>query len=256
MLSDIFSAAVIAFAFFTVVPVPVLDWSGSRMRLVPLMMPLVGLACGLLAFGLYALLNLAGLTPFLKAVLLTLYFAVFSGGLHLDGLMDSSDAYFSRRDRERKLEIMKDSNVGAFAVITVVFVMLLKAGVLSELFSGGTRFGALMIFLPVISRLLQSFMLYVFPSAKTDGLTKIFGVLDKKNTLLLGFLFAVVCAALFLIAGLRSLVMPLAAVLNLSVFYFSSKRQFGGITGDLLGAFLEISELLMFCSLLLVGVSS
>jgi len=253
MISDIISAAVIAFAFFTVIPMPVLDWSGKRMRLVPLMMPLVGLACGLLAFGLYTALNLATLSPFLKAVLLTLYFAVFSGGLHLDGLMDSSDAYFSRRDRERKLEIMKDSNVGAFAVLTVVFVMLLKVGVISELFAKGTRFGAPMIFIPVLSRLLQSFMLHVFPSAKADGLTKIFGVLEKKNRLFLGFLFAVACAALLLTAGLRSLVLPSTALLYLAVFYFSSKRQFGGITGDLLGAFLELSELLMFCSLLLLG---
>ena len=256
MLPDVFSAIVIAFAFFTVIPVPVLDWSGRRMRFVPLMMPLVGLVCGLGAFGLYTVLNLADMTPFLKAVLLVLYFILFSGGLHMDGLMDTADAYFSRRDRERKLEIMKDSNVGAFAVITLFSVMLLKVAVVAELFSKGIHFGRIMIFVPVLSRLLQSFMLHTFPSAKADGLTNIFGVLSKKNVILLLMLFILACAAMAAGAGVKVLLMPFTAVVYLALFYVTSKRQFGGITGDLLGAFLEISELLMFCSLLLVGEAS
>lgn len=252
MIVNMFSAVIIAFAFYTIIPMPKLEWTGKRMNFVPLMMPLVGLVNGLLAFLLYTLLSPAEVTPFLKAVLLTLYFIVFTGGFHLDGLMDTADAYFSRQDRERKLEIMKDSCLGAFAAITLVFVMLLKTALLFELFSRGVSFGVFIIFIPVISRLLQAFMLYSFPSAKADGLTKIFGILKKRNTIFIYIMFAFVCILLYLLSGATALMIPLIAVIYLTIFYYSSKKQFGGITGDLLGAFLEISELLMLLPLLFI----
>jgi len=252
MIVNMFSAIIIAFAFFTILPMPKLEWTGKRMNFVPMMMPLVGLANGLLAFLLYTLLFPAEVTPFLKSVLMTLYFIVFTGGLHLDGLLDTADAYFSRQDKKRKLEIMKGSCLGAFAAITLAFVLLLKTALLFELFSRGVSFGVFIIFIPVISRLLQAFMLYSFPSAKADGLTKIFGILKKKNTIFIYMMFAIVCVFLYFLSGASALIIPLIAVIYLMIFYYSSKRQFGGITGDLLGAFLEISELLMLFSLLFI----
>lgn len=252
MIVDIFSAAIIAFAFFTSIPMPRLEWTGKRMSLVPFMMPLVGFVNGLLAFGLFTLLNLSDITPFLKAVLMCLYFIAFTGGLHIDGLLDTADAYFSRRDKERKLEIMKDSNVGAFAVITLVFVLLFKVAIFFELFSKGKNFGLLLISIPILSRLLQSSMLYTFPSAKQDGLTKIFGKLKKENGIILYVLFILISAILFVIVGVNALLVPSVAIIYYAIFYFSSKRQFGGITGDLLGAFLELSELIMIGSLLFI----
>lgn len=256
MITDILSSIIIAFAFFSVIPMPKLEWTGKRMSYVPFAMPFVGLINGLISFGLYSLLNFAPVTPFLKAVLMTLYFIAFTGGLHIDGLMDTADAYFSRRDRERKLEIMKDSNVGAFAVVTLIFTLLFKTALFYELFSRDRNIGLLLVFIPVISRLLQSSMLFAFHSAKADGLTKMFGKLKAKNSIFLFILLALVSVILFFVAGIYALLIPLSALVYYFVFYISSKRQFGGITGDLLGAFLEVSELIMLFSLLFVqGVS-
>lgn len=249
---DVLSAVVIAFAFFTVVPMPKPEWTGKRMCLVPLMLPVIGLVNGFIAYGLVILLSYASLTPFLKAAAMTLYFIVFTGGLHLDGFMDAADAYFSRRDKERKLEIMKDSGVGAFAVVSLFFLLLLKTACFYELFSREENFGLPMLFIPVFSRLLQASMLYVFPHAKQDGLTKVFGDLKVKNAILLYLLFVAAGLVLFALAGARSLLIPLSAAAYYGIFYISSKRQFGGITGDLLGAFLEVSELVMLVTILFI----
>jgi adenosylcobinamide-GDP ribazoletransferase len=252
MIIDIASSIIIALAFFTIIPMPVIDWTGRRMKFVPLMMPLVGLINGLIGFGIFTLLTALDFSSFFKAVIMCLYFIIFTGGLHIDGLMDTADAYFSRRDKERKLEIMKDSNVGAFAVITLIFVLLLKVAFLNELFIQNNKNSILIIFIPIISRLLQSSMLYLFPPAKPEGLTRMYGKLDKRFSLLLfGLLVMVVCLLVALV-GIKSLLLIGVILIYYALFYLSSKKQFGGITGDLLGAFLEISELIMLGTLIFI----
>ena len=252
LITDIISSIVIAFAFFTIIPMPKLDWTGRRMSYVPLMMPLVGLMNGLIAYGIFAILNSLHFSTFFKAVIMCLYYVVYTGGLHIDGLLDTADAYFSRRDKARKLEIMKDSNVGAFAVLTLVFIVLFKTAVFNELFTNSKKNGIILIFIPVISRILQSSMLYIFPSAKKDGLTKMYGILDKRHTIIHLILFILIGIILFFIIGIKSIILMLVILAFYALFYFSSKKQFGGITGDLLGAFLEISELIMLATILFI----
>lgn len=249
---DVLSSIIIAFSFFTIIPMPRLEWTGRRMRFAPLMMPFVGLINGLLSFAFFTLLTFLDFTPFFKAVLICLYFVVFTGGLHIDGLMDTADAYFSRRDKERKLEIMKGSTVGAFAVLTLFFMSLLKIAVFNELFTMNYRNVIILIFIPVLSRLLQSSMLYIFPSAKPDGLTKMFGVLNKRLVMVHFVLLILISAILFSLIGVKSLILISTLLIYYIIFYFSSKKQFGGVTGDLLGAFVEISELIMLGTLLFI----
>jgi adenosylcobinamide-GDP ribazoletransferase len=252
LIIDILSSIVIAFAFFTIIPMPRIDWTGRRMQFAPLMMSLVGLVNGLIAFGLFTFLTTLNFSEFFKAVIMCLYYVVYTGGLHIDGLLDTADAYFSRRDKQRKLEIMKDSTVGAFAVITLLFIFLLKTAVFNELFTHNYKNGIILIFIPIISRLLQSSMLYIFPPAKPDGLTRMFGVLDKRYSTILFALFALIGTMLFILIGIKSLILIITIIAYYALFYFSSKKQFGGITGDLLGAFLEVSELVMLTTLLFI----
>ena len=249
---DILSSIVIAFAFFTIIPMPLIDWTGRRMKFVPLMMPLVGLINGLIVFGIFTLLTALDYSAFFKAVIMCLYSIVFTGGLHIDGLMDTADAYFSRRDKVRKLEIMKDSNVGAFAVLTLVIVLLLKVAFLNELFTQNHKSSILIIFIPIISRLLQSSMLYLFSPAKPDGLARMYGALDKRFSLTLFGLLLLLGGLFVVLVGVKSLLLIGVVLIYYALFYLSSKKQFGGITGDLLGAFLEISELIMLGTLIFI----
>lgn len=250
---DFLKSIVIAFSFFTTIPMPMIEWTDGRMKYVPLVLPAVGAVIGGLAFGIWKLLNVVNAGSLLSAVILCVFFIFITGGVHMDGLMDSADAYFSRREKERKLEIMKDSRVGAFAVIALLVVVLLKVTFLYELFEAGKSIGLLLLFIPVMSRLLQPAMLYFFPFAKEEGLAKMYGVnLNKKFGYILLAIFAVVTGAVLFINGAKALLIPGVALLYFSFYYLSVKKNFGGITGDLLGAFLEVSEMLMIGAILLI----
>lgn len=250
---DFLKSMVIAFSFFTTIPMPMIEWTEKRMRYVPLVLPIVGAVIGGLLFGLNKLLEILKTGNLLNAVLLSLFLLVITGGVHTDGLMDSADAYFSRREKEKKLEIMKDSRVGAFAVMALAAVLLLKIAFFHEALSSGKEIAVLLLFIPVISRTLQPSMLYLFPFAKEEGLAKMYGgELKKSLGILLGILFIALSAGIFILIGIRGLTIPATALLYYVFYYYSTKKNFGGITGDLLGAFLEISELLMIGALLFV----
>lgn len=249
---DILAALVIAFSFFTIIPMPIIEWSKRRMKIVPLMMPVIGLIAGLISYVIYIFLLKFNFTPFFKAVIMCLYYVIFTGGLHIDGLSDAADAYFSRRDKAKKLEIMEDSNVGAFAVITLILFFITKVAVFNEMFSQGIKNSLILIFIPVISRLLQSSMIYLFKPAKPDGLARMYGDLDRRYSLIHLFLFVIITVVLYVLIGVQALMLIVVALAFYAIFYFSSRKQFGGITGDLLGAFLEISELIMLGTILFI----
>ena len=250
---DFFKSIIIAFSFFTSIPMPTIEWTEKRMRFVPLVLPAVGAAIGGLIYGLYQLLGILKTGDLLNAVLLSLFLLAITGGVHTDGLMDSADAYFSRRDKEKKLEIMKDSRVGAFAVMALIAVILLKTAFFHEVLSSGKEFGIVLIFIPVISRTLQPSMLYFFPYAKEEGLAKMYGGKPKKaHGIILAAMFIFLSAGLFLIKGALGLLIPGVALLYYVFYYFSTIKNFGGITGDLLGAFLEVSEMLMIGAILFI----
>lgn len=250
---DFLKSIVIAFSFFTTIPMPMIEWTDKRMKYVPLLLPLVGLLIGGVSFGVLKLLIILNVGSILGAVILAVLFIAITGGVHMDGLMDSADAYFSRRETKRKLEIMKDSRVGAFAVIILVVVILLKVAFLYELLESGKEFGILLLLIPVVSRCLQPSMLYFFPYAKEEGLAKMYGGKLKK---VLGIIplviLLIVIAVMIFTHGVVALVIPGIAVLYYCFYYFSIKKNFGGITGDLLGAFLEVSEMLMIGFILFI----
>jgi adenosylcobinamide-GDP ribazoletransferase len=255
-MADFLLAAVIAVSFFTIVPMPMVEWTGKRMRFVPLFLPLVGAIVGAGGWGLFLLLGAAPVGNLLKAGAMTLYYLLITGGVHADGLMDSADAYFSRRPRERKLEIMKDSNVGAFAVMAIAALLLAKVALFDELFSAAAGMAWPLLFIPFLSRCLQPLALYVFPYAKGEGLTKMYGDhLDRRLALVSALAFAAGSAGLALLSGPLMLAVPGVALLYWIFYYFSTRKQFGGITGDLLGAYLEISEALMLAAYAVVAAA-
>ncbi|MDX1357302.1 MAG: adenosylcobinamide-GDP ribazoletransferase [Clostridia bacterium] len=250
---DFLRSIIISFSFFTIIPMPMIEWTEKRMKFVPQILPLVGIVIGGLAFGLVKLLVLINAGSLISAALLSVYFLVITGGVHADGLMDSADAYFSRREKERKLEIMKDSRVGAFAVIALVVVVLLKTAFLYEIFETGRNFGIILLMIPVVSRCLQPSMLYFFPYARDEGLAKMYGGnLKKLHGVIPLAVMSVAAAIMIFTHGIIALIIPGIAVAYYCFYYLSARKNFGGITGDLLGAFLEVSEMMMIGAILLI----
>lgn len=252
-MKDFLYSVMIAVSFFTIMPLPMVEWTSRRIRFLPLLMPIVGLGIGLLGYGVYSLLITHNLSEFSNSVVMVLFYLVVTGGLHMDGLMDSADAYFSRQSKERKLEIMKDSRVGAFAVMALVCLLLLKTALFYEIFRAGKETAIILIMIPVLSRIVQAFMLCHFPYAKEDGLAVMYGQAAGRTTsYMLTLYFVITGVLIYTVLGMTALILPFGLLLFTAFYYFSAKKNFGGITGDIVGAYVELAEVLMLGLLIFV----
>ncbi|MDR2527664.1 MAG: adenosylcobinamide-GDP ribazoletransferase [Synergistaceae bacterium] len=253
MFMDILAAAAIALSFLTVLPAPHAEWTPARLRYFPVVLPLAGLAVGGLGIFLFVRLSRWGVSVTFRAVLMTLFYLFITGGLHMDGFMDTCDAVFSRQGREERLKILADASAGAFAVMGCAAVLLLKVGIFSELLGAPGSAGALvaLTLLPVYSRLGVGALFYL-PFAREDGLALTLGKarLPAGRLILLGG--GALSAAAASLLGLRWLVIPLFGGVFLHFYGHWCVRVFGGVTGDLLGAFVELSETLMLLVFIVV----
>jgi adenosylcobinamide-GDP ribazoletransferase len=250
---SIIAAIAIAFAFLTTLPTPRVEWTADRLRYFPIVLPLVGVAVGILGTGLFMGLLRWKVSPVLRGVLMALFYLYVTGGLHMDGLMDTCDAVFSRKSREARLKILSDTHVGAFAVMGCVAVLSLKVGIFSELFAGCEKNALVFLTLiPIYSRLGMG-MLFYLPFAREDGLARILGdtrVPSDRFVLVLAFIFLSVCFIPLL--GVKWILIPFGVVFLLRCYWLYCMKVFGGITGDLMGAFLELSETVALLALVTV----
>ncbi|HEX6484165.1 MAG TPA: adenosylcobinamide-GDP ribazoletransferase [Ktedonobacteraceae bacterium] len=209
--------------------------------------PLVGLLLACLLWSLVLLL--APLVPQLAlAALLVVALVMLTGGLHLDGLMDSCDGLFGGSTRERRLEIMRDSRVGSFGVLGGVCILLLKFALLASV-SGHALPLALLVALPS-ARWAMVLALRVFPSARPTGLGAAF---HRATTTKAVILAGIISLAIVLVAGqsigllVWGTVTMTALVLGLWI-----TRSIGGLTGDSYGAIAEVVEVVALLVVVMV----
>ncbi len=225
----------VAASFLTVFPVPTAPGmrDGAFGRAVAYF-PLVGTVVGALVAAIDAGLSLELPRPVVTALDLAI-FALLTGGLHLDGLMDSCDGLFGGRDRERRLDIMRDSRVGSFGVLGGVLVLLLEFAALATL-AGGARASALVL-APTLGRWAMALCVWAFPYARTEGRGTAFKTgLRGRHTAM-----ATAWSVLAVIAlGTRSLaLLPVAGLLALALGRWI-QAKLGGLTGDSYGAVSEL----------------
>jgi adenosylcobinamide-GDP ribazoletransferase len=209
----------------------------------------VGLILGLILAGLAYLLDMF-LPPLALAALLVAFWAGLSRCLHLDGLADTADALVHTTTRERALEIMKDTHLGSFGLAAVVCLLLVKFGALASL-GTGLLFKALII-APPLGRAMAAAMSVILPPA-TPG--KGLGAAASSGDGLLCLLASVISAVFIaaLAGGLAGLWASLGALICAALLGIWFQRRLGGVTGDNLGATIELSEaaaLLVFCAAL------
>ena len=253
---NVWSSFLIAFSMYSRLPVPRTDWTKEHMRYVMCFFPLVGTVLGALFLVLWKLCSLLGLGNTLTAVLLTLLPVAVTGGIHMDGLMDTMDALSSWQPMEKKLEILKDSRAGAFAVLSCGCYLLLSFGLYAEILekNGGmlqnltdSRKLFVLALGFTVSRALSGLSVLTFPCAKNSGLAASFSDAAVKKTgiwAMAGYLLCCAAGMLWLDARCAACMWAAAAV---CFFYYKrvSRKEFGGITGDLAGFFLQICELAM-----------
>ena len=233
----------VAFAMFSAVPVPQFEWSAKNMRYAMCAFPLIGLVCGILWCG-------CGLLPLpapAKAAGFCLIPVWVTGGIHLDGYADTCDALSSYGDREKKLEILKDPHCGAFAVIRLCSYFIAYFA-LCACISFSPRTGLLWTAALMLERTLSGLAVASFPLAKNTGLAHTFATAaDRKTVRRFLAVLAVLLSGVLLFSGGWALAG--VAFLLLLRYYRVAQRQFGGITGDLAGWFLQKTELWMLAAL-------
>lgn len=228
-----------AFRFLTIIPLPWLSQNDSECFPDSVkFFGLIGLFIGVI--GSVLILLLSSFLPYpLLCCFLLLYISLISGFLHLDGIADTADGFFSSRPKEKILVIMKDSRTGAMGVIALVFLLLIKVCAFLSMPHEVLPLAA--FFLPLCGRCAIVYTMNYLPYARAEGgLGQLFYTTNKSNNLwITSFIFF---SAGFLVNF--SLTILLLCVLITVVAFFGvwCKRMIGGITGDTLGAVCEITE--------------
>jgi adenosylcobinamide-GDP ribazoletransferase len=249
---NIIRSFILAFSTFSKLPMPTVKWNDKAMRYLMVFFPFVGAAVGLVIWGWLRLCDVLAIGTFLRAAGLTLLPVAITGGIHLDGFCDTVDALSSRASQERKREILKDPHTGAFAVIGAVCYMLLYFALAAEL--QPTVATPLLLGLSyILVRTLSGLAVLLFPSVKGPGLAATFKASAHKlvSSILLCVVFIGAAAGLLITQTVTGGVMLAAALVCFFYLFIMSRRQFGGMSGDLAGFFLQITELIMLAALII-----
>ncbi|MBQ8507414.1 MAG: adenosylcobinamide-GDP ribazoletransferase [Clostridia bacterium] len=243
---------IIAFSTYSRIPMPRAEWTEENKRFSMCFFPLVGAAVGLvLALWLW-ICNLLGIGFFLRGAVASVLALLVTGGIHMDGFMDTMDDISSWQTRERRLEILKDSHTGAFAVIGCGAYLIVSAGLYSELGLSGALPMACAF---VLSRALSALALVLLPKANPGGLLSGFAkAAQKKAVCIACAVYILACTAvLALSCGVLGIFVLLAAFLSLLAYRRLAMKHFGGVTGDLAGWFVQVAELACLAVIVIGG---
>jgi adenosylcobinamide-GDP ribazoletransferase len=239
---------VAAFAFLTRWPITSGPLLAADLGRSVAFFPLVGLVLGLVLTGLAALL-VGALPSTVLAVALVALLAGMTGGLHIDGLADTFDALGGGRgDRQRMLDLMRDSRIGAHGAAALVLLLMMKVFALAALLDRHDLV-AILVF-PALGRWAVTPSIVLHPYAREEGLGRAFnGAARGREVAIATALVGVVIVAL----GARLLLPALGALCAASLFALWLRRRLGGLTGDVYGATIELAET---SALVLAGASA
>lgn len=243
----------IAFAMFSKIPVPQADWSKENMKYMFCFFPFIGAVIGAASL----LVARAGWhfgfgNGFLTMVLVMVP-VVITGGIHVDGLLDTSDALSSWRDREKRLEILKDSHAGAFAVITACVYFMAFYGGYSQI-SDNWQAICIMALGFCMSRCFSGLGVLSLPKANASGTVAEFSRKAEDRSVritLIIYLIFLFGGAVY-IRPVWGVAVCATAVLVFMFYRYKAMKYFGGTTGDLSGYFLCLCEVWMVLVLAVV----
>ena len=250
LLTDFIKGIRIAFSMYSTLPMGRPRWEQADMRLVMSGFPLIGPVMGALGWGGVLLCQRMNWPVQVMAGGQLLLMLLVTGGIHLDGFMDTMDAWKSYGDFEKRRAILKDPHIGGFALIygaSYLIVLTIAYSLLSP------QRAVLLIGLYMLSRLASGFSVILLPKMSEQGSVSFLAkaAAAKANLVLLS-IEAVICSVgLILLGGWTAVTMIGLQLILFMLYALWSKRNFGGTNGDTAGAFLQASEL---CLLLVIGL--
>lgn len=250
---------ILAFQFFSILPINYeVSMTKENIEGAMRLFPLIGLFFGLSYGGVgYLLYRYSRLSNLLITFVIWLLGIVLTGGIHLDGWMDTADGFFSYREPKDRLEIMADPQVGAFGVISAIVLLVAKFVFIYEVLN--TKQLSIFIWIcliPVFSRTVMGWTLAFIPNAKVTGLGHLFQSAKKPQTIQFYLVYLIIMAVILFIINPAFLFYLFIFLFLMTLSFFMIKKQaiqhFGGISGDVIGAITEGMEVFLWLILLVL----
>ena len=238
----------IALQFLTIFPVQLKEMPSKQQNGQSLLFyPLIGLMIGAILFAIATVLH--ALPVILLSSLILVVWIWLTGGLHLDGLADTADAWVGGfGDKERTLKIMKDPSCGPIGVLSLIILCLIKWSALYVLLEK-QLYSALILF-PILGRLAPLFLFLTTQYVREKGLGSSIAEFIPKTGAVILFILCLVASVYFAWAGILTAMIFIGTLIYLRYKFI---QRIGGITGDTVGASIEICEAVSLLSLVVLS---
>ena len=246
----IIKSVIVSFSMYSKIPMPQFEWKEDDMRYMLCFFPWIGAVIGICLWLWAVLCEKAGIGILAFTTIGSVIPILITGGFHVDGFMDTMDAFHSYQPREKKLEILKDSHIGAFAVIMLAAYGLIYLGAFSEI----RDMDILKIVCAgfVLARALSGIAVVSFP----DGLLYLFASNAQKKIVRVSLFIQVILSVAFMLyeSVPAGTVTVLTAAGVFAYYYYRCKKELGGITGDTAGYFVVLCEGCMVIAAAIVNI--
>ena len=240
-MKKLFSARVMCFSMFCAIPSPLQIWDEEARPLMTLFLPLVGAWIGLLWTGCAYLVRFLGLPALVSGAILCAFPFVLTGGMHMDGFLDVTDAVKSWRDIDERRRILKDPNVGSFAVIAAILLVTVQFALLSSLREDANLFALILI--PVVSRTVVGLCVTVLrPLSVSEYAGRYRQGVKRSHVVWFAVLLAAAAALGFLLLGRYGFITP-AVIAGYLWYLIRGVKSLDGMSGDISGYALTFGEL-------------
>lgn len=239
----------LALQFLTVLPFKFSSITDKQVARSVIFFPLAGYLIGAMLVAAYSILTFVGIQSYLLCFLLMVLLIIITGGLHLDGLADTTDGFLSRKSPADMLTVMRDSRIGTMGVLSLICILLAKVFFMRTISVSFVTTALLLMCL--ISRWAMVLNMFLFPYARVDGKAWVYMAGRKRYMLYISTIIALFLS--FITWGFWGI--ALMAVIAIMVVIFGSycTKKIGGITGDTIGATSELTEVIILFSILIIG---
>lgn len=245
MLNSLF----IAFAMYSKIPMPRVEWNEKNMSYSMCFFPFVGAVTGCCEILCFYLCSVLSAGRVMTAAFMTALPILINGGIHMDGFLDTIDAKSSWKPKEERLKILKDPHAGAFAMIYGILYLMLSFSLYYELTAEGLK---LLCVGYAFERTLSGLSVVTFKKAKSDGTASAFAAAAEKKVKWILAAESLLCmAGMLFLNPLGGGLCILTGILCFVYYRQMAYKFFGGITGDLAGYFLQTCEFMLLLVLVL-----
>ncbi len=223
-----------AFSFLTIIPLKQTDFNKNILKNSLRYYSVVGFFIGVILY----LITFLNLNADLTTILILLSWVIITGGFHLDGLADVCDAIGSFKNRDKAFEIMKDSRIGAMGTVAISLSLIFKFFLIKNILFSSPL---ILMLSPVYGRYSINFLSKNLDYAKSEGLGKFIADNTDMETFIVSTIFVV---AVTLFTGIAFIFLLLSIYIFLILISYFFHKKFNGVTGDMLGATVELTEII------------